>query len=107
MLIQSTDQETLEIIRKNPKVVIMFYANWCGSCRLFKPKFEKISNKNEFNEIVFLCLNAEECPELRKKSMVNALPFFATYNNGILIETTATLREEHTINLVNNLVNAK
>ena len=107
MLIQSTDQETLEIIREKPKVVIMYYANWCGSCRLFKPKFEKISNKNEFKEIVFLTLNAEECPTMRKNSMVKALPFFASYKNGELFESTATLKEELTMNLANNLVNSQ
>ena len=104
MLVQLSDEETLDIIKKNPKVMIMFFANWCGSCRLFKPKFEKVSNKSEFSDITFLSLNAEDCPKMRKISLVNALPFFATYKNGELFESTATLREEHAVNLASSLM---
>jgi thiol-disulfide isomerase/thioredoxin len=106
MLVQTNDPETKEILSKNKQVMLMFIANWCGSCRMFRPKYEKISNKSEYATVRFLILNAEECPEVRKMTQVHALPYFATYLNGNILESGATLREEQVCQMARNLMAA-
>lgn len=104
MLLSLTDEDTLELLAKTPKVIIMFHANWCGSCRLFKAKFDKISNKDCYKGIAFLHLNAEECPKMRKIAQVNALPFFATFEDGKILESCATVREEQVSRMAAGLI---
>lgn len=89
-----SDKEFKEIIKSEDKVVVKFYADWCGNCRLFAPKFNKLSEKPEFSQVRFLDINAEENPEARKLAGVSNLPFFATFKGGKLVATDFTSREE-------------
>jgi thioredoxin 1 len=37
MVTVSTDADFNSLINSNEKVVVKYFANWCGSCRLFAP----------------------------------------------------------------------
>jgi thiol-disulfide isomerase/thioredoxin len=65
-VIKSTDADFKELINKNEKVVVKYYADWCGSCRLFSPKYNRLANDEKFAGIIFLDVNAEQNPEARK-----------------------------------------
>lgn len=94
MVTKATDSDFTELITNNQKVVVKFFAGWCGACRLFAPKFVKISNKPEHEGILFLDVNAEENPEARKFAGVANLPFFAVIQNGKIIASDTTAKEE-------------
>jgi len=94
MVIKTTDTEFDELIKKNSKVVIKYFANWCGSCRLFAPKFSKISNKQEYSDVLFLDVNAEENPKARKFGGVTNLPYFVVVKNGEVLLADTTAKEE-------------
>lgn len=97
------EEETLTLLKNQSRVIIMFVANWCGSCRLFKPRFDKISNKPAFSNIEFVCINSEEAPRLRKIAGVSALPYFASFSGGELFESRATIRENAVVTMAQNL----
>ncbi len=104
MVTVSTDSNFQELLNLNEKVVVKYFANWCGTCRLFSPKFKKISEKEEYNGITFLDVNAEENPEARKLAGVNNLPYFAVFKNGALIAADNTSKEEAVENLIKQIV---
>ena len=58
-------------IRENGKVVVKYYAGWCGSCRLFAPKFKRLSADDRFTDVRFLDVDAEESPIAIKKLVEN------------------------------------
>ena len=60
----STDNDFTDLIKDNDKVVVKYFANWCGSCKLFSPKFKRLSNDERFDGVTFLDVNAEESPEI-------------------------------------------
>ncbi len=103
-VIQSNDSGFHDLIGKNPFVIVKFYASWCGSCKLFAAKYRRISDSSEFQKVVFVDVNAEDNPTARKLAGVNNLPFFATFFNGQLLESTATSREDRVLELLNNLL---
>jgi thioredoxin 1 len=104
MVTKVTDVEFLSKLQESPSVVVKFYADWCGSCRLFAPKFTKLSNKEEYAGISFLDVNAEENPEARKLAGVSNLPFFATFKNGVLVKADNTSKEESVELMIKELV---
>lgn len=87
----------------NNKVIIKYFADWCGSCKLFAPKYKRLSNDERFEGISFLEVNAEENETARAAAGVDNLPFFAIFSNGKLLEGTATSKEEKVVELLEKL----
>ena len=102
---QVTDTEFADQLAQNEKVVVKYYADWCGNCRLFTPKFKRMSESEDFQGIAFLDVNAETNPEARKAAGVTNLPFFAVFKNGQLVDTVAASKEEAVSNLIKKLQN--
>ncbi len=98
-----TDEDFNTAIKENEKVIVKYYADWCGSCRLFSPKFRRMSENNDFSGVTFLDVNAEKSPEARKLAGVTNLPFFATFKNGELISGIPTSKEDAVIEMINAL----
>jgi thioredoxin 1 len=92
----ATDSDFNEALASNDKVVVKYFANWCGSCKLFSPKFKRLSNDERF-------ANAEENPEARKQAGVNSLPFFAVFKGGKLVEGAATSLEPKVVEMIESL----
>ena len=99
----STDNDFQEVINSNDKVVVKYYANWCGSCKLFAPKYKRLANEERFAGVTFLDVNAEESPEARKAAGVNSLPFFAVFKDGKLLEGAATSLEPKVVEMIESL----
>ena len=102
MVVHSTDTDFSQNLSNNTINVVKFYADWCGTCKLFSPKFKRISEDERFKEVGFLEVNAEENPEIRKAAGVNNLPFLAVFKNGQLLEGVATGKEDALIQLIVN-----
>lgn len=86
---QELTQDNLsEIVKNNAKVVVQYSAGWCGNCRIMKPKFKRFST--EFEEAVFVMVDAEKYPESRKLATVDNLPTFATFKEGVLVDQIQT-----------------
>lgn len=90
-------------LKKHEKVIVKYYADWCGSCKLFAPKFRRIAGEDKFKEYTFLDINAEKNPEARKAGNVKNLPTFAIFKNGTLIESLSTNKEEAVLELLEKL----
>jgi thioredoxin 1 len=103
MVHKITDETFVDELSKHERVVVKFYADWCGSCRLFAPKFTRLSKDENNQQITFLEVNAEENPIARKMAEVNNLPFFATFKNGILVKGETTSKEELVVSMLENL----
>lgn len=97
------DNNFNELITSNQKVVVKYHADWCGSCRLFAPKYKRMSEDERFRDIVFLDINAEENPGARELAGVNNLPFFATFKDGKLVAGDCTAKEETVLRMIESL----
>ncbi len=51
-----------ETIKNNETVLVDFWAEWCGPCRVFAPTFESASEKHD--DIVFAKVDTEDQQEL-------------------------------------------
>lgn len=102
-VIKTDDREFHRIISEHDRIIVKFYADWCGSCRLFDPKFRRLSEDKTNQGITFLNINAEENPDVRKWAGVSNLPFFATIKNGALVESDTTAKEERVKEMISKL----
>jgi thiol-disulfide isomerase/thioredoxin len=52
-VIECVDKDFSDSLSANDKVVVKYFANWCGSCKLFSPKYKRLSNDDRFSDVVF------------------------------------------------------
>lgn len=52
--------EFKELINGDKVVIIDFFAEWCGPCKLIAPKFEKLAGEHE--DIIFAKVNVDDVP---------------------------------------------
>jgi thioredoxin 1 len=100
-----TDADFQSNISQHDKVIVKYYADWCGSCKLFAPKFKRLSNDERFAGVEFIEVNAETSPEARKAANVDNLPFIATFKNGQLLQGDSTSKEEFVVEMLEKLKN--
>lgn len=103
-IMQPRNEDFQSVLSENPKVIVKFYADWCGSCKLFSPKYTRLSDDDRFSGIAFLSVNSETNPEAKLLAGVDNLPFFAAFKNGQLIEGTATAKEEVVVAMLERLL---
>ena len=69
---------------KSKKVLIDFYATWCGPCKKMKPILDELE-KSESNSIDIIRINADDYPQLCSDIGINALPSFLLFHSDKLI----------------------
>ena len=69
-----------DLLSKNKYVLVDFYADWCGPCKVIAPLFEKMASENP--HIVFVKVNVDEAQALTSKYGVSAMPTFMAFING-------------------------
>ena len=96
----ATDADFVQIVKDNDRVVVKYFADWCGACKMFSPKYKRVSNEEANEGIIFLEVNAEHSPEARKAGGVDNLPFLASFKAGSLAEGSAASKEEYLRKLI-------
>ena len=80
-------QELLqEKINNGEKLVVDFWAPWCGPCKVMKPAFEKVSEeyRKENSEVQLFTLNVEENKEFASQLGIRAIPTVKSFSDGRL-----------------------
>lgn len=92
-------------IPQDKKVVIDFYADWCGPCKRVAPVFIELSEK--FPNILFLKVNVDESEDLAKGFEISSLPTFVFLDNGNIFHKMEGANLNEVITTLDQLNNLK
>lgn len=90
-----------EVLKDNPKAIVLFGAGWCGACRLLKPKLSNIAK--EQTDVTFLYVDAEKSPQSRELADIQNLPTTAGYVNSKLLIQKVGSKEEAIQEIINEV----
>lgn len=79
----TTNEFEEEVLHYNGKVLVDFFATWCGPCQMLSPVLEKISE--EENEVKIVKVNIDEETKLSIDNGVEVVPTLVLYDNGKIV----------------------
>lgn len=80
MVIKLNSSNYDEIINGNKKVLVDFYADWCGPCKMMGPIVDAFSEENA--DVAVAKVNVDEEMELAMKNSVSSIPTLVVFEDG-------------------------
>ncbi len=69
-----------EVLKCNIPVLVDFYADWCGPCKMLSPTVDEVAEEND--DIKVVKVNVDESHDLAIKYQVMSIPTLVVIKNG-------------------------
>lgn len=83
--LEITDSNFNDVISKNKTVLVDFWAEWCGPCRMIGPVIEELANEYEGKAIIGK-LDVDSNQESSVKYGVRSIPTILTFKDGEIVD---------------------
>ena len=84
-----------EVMNSDKKVLVDFYASWCGPCRMVSPIIDEIAA--ERSDIKVVKVNVDEQSELAAEFGVMSIPTLVVIENGKIVNQMMGARPKEAI----------
>ena len=87
------DTDTFDAAVEKGKVLVDFWAPWCGPCKMLTPILEKV--KAEVGDKAMIAkVNVDENPDLAAKFGIRSIPSLLLFDSGEMKETLLGLKQQ-------------
>ena len=69
-----------EVLNSDKIVLVDFYADWCGPCKILSPRVAEIANENKDLKVVKI--NVDQNEDLARKYNISSMPTLLVIENG-------------------------
>ena len=87
-----TDQSFESAIKENRIILIDFWADWCGPCKMMNPVLEELSSETG---LLIGKLNVDENPEKSQEYSVQSIPTMVLFVDGNPVHTVVGAKPKH------------
>lgn len=102
MSIKITEQNfDTEVLQSAMPVVVDFWADWCGPCKMIAPILEQIAE--EHPELTIAKMNIDDDPSVAISYGVTGIPTLLLFENGQVKQTVVGYREKADLEALLNL----
>lgn len=96
MSVHSVTKANFDEFKKSDKTVLLdFYADWCGPCRMVSPIVDQIAEENP--QYFVGKINVDNEPELAQAFRVESIPTLVVMKNGEVVSQSAGARPKQQI----------
>ncbi|MBO5786514.1 MAG: thioredoxin [Clostridia bacterium] len=83
MSVMKVNKSNFDQVKSSEKPVLLdFYADWCGPCRMVGPIVEQLANENP--QYLIGKINVDEEPELANAFGIVSIPTLVVLKNGVI-----------------------
>ena len=84
-MVFTTQNFDTEVLKADSPVLVDFYADWCGPCKMMSPVVEQMESLFA-GKLKVGKLNVDDNPEIASRYGVMSIPTFLFFRNGELVE---------------------
>ena len=84
-----------EVLRSERPVLLDFYADWCGPCRMLAPTVHEIAEENDHIKVGKI--NVDEQMELATRFQVTSIPLLVVMQGGQVVDQALGVRPKDAI----------
>jgi thioredoxin 1 len=91
-VVQIQDAAQMEsVLAKNKVVLVDFYADWCGPCRMLKPTIHEIASEYE-GRVAVVSVNVDNAGDVAEKYGISSIPDIRIFADGKSVERLIGVR---------------
>lgn len=81
----TTENFEAEVLKSDKPVLVDFYADWCGPCKMMAPLVERLAEEYEGKAVVGK-LNIDDEEDIAARYRVMTIPTLAVFKDGKLVD---------------------
>ena len=85
----SAEDFSKEVLEENKTVLVDFYADWCGPCKMIAPVIEAVAKEIEHTK--FVKINVDEAQEIAMEYNIMSIPTLLVIKEGKEVKRTVGL----------------
>ncbi len=89
MAVQTISDDNYDDVTKTGLVLVDFWAEWCGPCKVLSPIIDELSS--EVSEVSFAKMNVDDNQLIPQKLGITAIPTLILYKGGSIVDRVARL----------------
>ncbi len=83
----TSDNFEQEVLKSDVPVMVDFWAEWCGPCRMLTPIIEELAKDYE-GKVKVCKLNVDDANDIAAKYQVMSIPTILLFNKGEIVNQT-------------------
>ena len=95
----NTDNFQKEVLQSEKTVLVDFYADWCGPCKMLSPIIDEVAE--EIENVKVCKINIDESRDLAGNYDIMSIPTLLVFKNGKVVNSSLGLiNKEKVLNLI-------
>lgn len=85
-----------EVLNNNEVILVDFFADWCGPCKMVAPAIEELS-KEMAGKAKVVKLDVDRSPDIAQKYGIMNIPTIMIFKNGVAVEKIVGFQPKHVL----------